>query len=109
MLLKPGFQAFGVFIPDDPCEARHPKIIFTVIPQTTEQFRRIGCSVIANHERNDPIWTAAFRGDYVVTPSHLSGDDSLEFVGRSPDQRRAAVAADPSSQADTGGSYYQGY
>ena len=56
------------------------------------------------------IWTASFRGDYVVTPNHLNGEDSLEFVGRSPEQRRAAAEAQGSSQADVGGgSYYQGY
>jgi hypothetical protein len=29
-----------------------------------------------------PIFTAALRGDYVVTPEHLSGKDKLEFRGR---------------------------
>ena len=29
-----------------------------------------------------PIFTAALRGDYVVTPAHLTGQRSLEFRGR---------------------------
>ena len=32
-----------------------------------------------------PIFNAAARGDYVVTPSHLRRQESLEFVGRSPE------------------------
>ncbi len=31
-----------------------------------------------------PIYHASVRGDYVVTPDHLKGDRSLEFVGRDP-------------------------
>jgi hypothetical protein len=30
-----------------------------------------------------PIFDASVRGDYVVTPEHLSGKRELEFVGRS--------------------------
>lgn len=33
-----------------------------------------------------PILNAAARGDYVVTPSHLRREESLEFIGRSPEQ-----------------------
>jgi hypothetical protein len=29
-----------------------------------------------------PIFTAALRGDYVVTPEHLTGERRLEFRGR---------------------------
>jgi hypothetical protein len=29
-----------------------------------------------------PIFTAALRGDYVVTPEHLTGQRRLEFIGR---------------------------
>jgi hypothetical protein len=29
-----------------------------------------------------PIFTAALRGDYVVTPQHLTGQRKLEFRGR---------------------------
>jgi hypothetical protein len=32
----------------------------------------------------DAVMTPAVRGDYVVTPSHLRGDSSLEFLGRRP-------------------------
>ena len=35
-----------------------------------------------------PIMNAAVMGDYVVTPAHLRREDSLEFVGRSPDHLR---------------------
>jgi hypothetical protein len=30
----------------------------------------------------EPIYAASLGGDYVVTPSHLEGTDSLEFTGR---------------------------
>lgn len=30
-----------------------------------------------------PIFDASVRGDYVVTPEHMSGERELEFVGRS--------------------------
>jgi hypothetical protein len=40
-----------------------------------------------------PIVDASLRGDYVITPRHLSGQDRLEFVGRSPAQRQAAAQA----------------
>ena len=29
-----------------------------------------------------PIFTAALRGDYVVTPAHLTGRRRLVFIGR---------------------------
>jgi hypothetical protein len=29
-----------------------------------------------------PIFRAALRGDYVVTPEHLTGERRLEFIGR---------------------------
>jgi len=29
-----------------------------------------------------PIFTAALRGDYVVTPEHLTGERRLAFIGR---------------------------
>lgn len=34
-----------------------------------------------------PILTSAVRGDYVVTPSHLTGRRALEFIGREPEDR----------------------
>jgi hypothetical protein len=32
-----------------------------------------------------PILEASLRGDYVITPSHLTGDRRVVFVGRSPE------------------------
>jgi hypothetical protein len=31
------------------------------------------------------VITPAVRGDYVVTPANLRGEESLEFIGREPD------------------------
>jgi hypothetical protein len=31
------------------------------------------------------VVTPAVRGDYVVTPSHLRGEEPLEFIGRNPE------------------------
>jgi len=31
-----------------------------------------------------PIFYSAVRGDYVITPAHLEGRESVEFVGRDP-------------------------
>jgi len=38
----------------------------------------------------------AVRGDYVVTPSHLKGEEPLEFVGRRPgyEHQDAAIVAE---------------
>lgn len=47
-----------------------------------------------------PIFDASVRGDYVVTPQHLSGERELEFVGRpQSDQglRSSAPAPDVSA------------
>ena len=38
----------------------------------------------------DAVITPAVRGDYVVTPSHLRGDRSLEFFGRRSGYRNEA-------------------
>lgn len=35
------------------------------------------------------ILDGAVRGDYVVTPDHLTGKDSLDFIGRSPENQAA--------------------
>ncbi len=35
-----------------------------------------------NNRVTRPIFTAALRGDYVVTPEHLTENRRLEFVGR---------------------------
>lgn len=37
-----------------------------------------------------PILNAAVRGDYVITPDHLEGRQSLQFVGRDPSQQTLA-------------------
>ncbi len=37
-----------------------------------------------------PILNAAVRGDYVITPAHLEGRKSLEFVGRDPSHQTLA-------------------
>ncbi len=37
------------------------------------------------------VVTPAVRGDYVVTPQHIRGERSLEFIGRSPDYREDTV------------------
>ena len=36
-----------------------------------------------------PVVNAALRGDYVITPDHLRGKKSLEFIGRTPGQMPA--------------------
>jgi hypothetical protein len=40
-----------------------------------------------------PVLDASVRGDYVITPKHLSGEDELEFIGRSPRNRKARQAS----------------
>jgi hypothetical protein len=42
-----------------------------------------------DHDVADPILEASVRGDYVVTPKHLTGEDDWEFIGRSPESREA--------------------
>jgi hypothetical protein len=37
------------------------------------------------------VITPAIRGDYVVTPSHLKGEETLEFIGRRPEYREDTV------------------
>jgi len=46
-----------------------------------------------------PIFDASVRGDYVVTPQHLTGEKDLEFVGRprSDQTLRNAPAPDVSA------------
>jgi hypothetical protein len=39
-----------------------------------------------------PVLDASVRGDYVITPKHLVGDEELEFIGRSPRNRKARQA-----------------
>ena len=37
------------------------------------------------------VVSPAIRGDYVITPSHIRGDRSVEFIGRRPDYREETV------------------
>jgi hypothetical protein len=45
------------------------------------------------------VWGPSVRGDYVITPDHLRGERTVEFIGREPDYRadseRLARAPDP--------------
>ena len=43
----------------------------------------------------DAVITPAVRGDYVVTPSHLRGDRSLEFFGRAETSTSCKVSLPP--------------
>ena len=38
------------------------------------------------------IMDGAVRGDYILTPDHLTGRDSIEFIGRSPENQIAHEA-----------------
>ncbi len=40
-----------------------------------------------------PIVDSSLRGDYVITPAHVRGDEELEFIGRTPAQRHARDVA----------------
>jgi hypothetical protein len=51
---------------------------------------------------SSPVFTASVRGDYVVTPDHLTGRRTLEFVGRPPAERSAPVANGSYSGANEG-------
>ena len=40
------------------------------------------------------VFTRSLRGDYVITPAILTGDDSLEFIGRDlPEEKPAPTTA----------------
>jgi hypothetical protein len=43
-----------------------------------------------------PVVDASLRGDYVITPDHLRGGRSIEFIGRSPAHRQ--MGEDPWQQ-----------
>jgi hypothetical protein len=46
----------------------------------------------------DAVITPAVRGDYVVTPAHLRGEDQLQFLGEAPRQAQAyAPPAQPTT------------
>ncbi len=50
----------------------------------------------------EPVWDASMRGDYVITPDHLRGRKSLEFIGRSPEQLRAMPPESRGERYDEG-------
>lgn len=54
------------------------------------------------------VVTPAVRGDYVVTPANLRGEDSLEFVGRAPEPTYGAsdYGSDSSSSSDSSSTDY---
>ena len=42
-----------------------------------------------------PIWNRAVRGDYVLTPHHVRGEQPIEFIGRDDVPSVAAAPPDP--------------
>ncbi len=48
-----------------------------------------------DNEVAGPILSAALRGDYVVTPEHLTGRREIEFFGRAPMRSSGRVASGP--------------
>ena len=40
------------------------------------------------------VISPAVRGDYVITPSHIRGERTLEFIGREPSYRPVDVAVE---------------
>ncbi len=50
-----------------------------------------------DREIMQPILDASLRGDYVITPRHLRGEEQIEFIGRSA-QHRALRAGDVASE-----------
>jgi hypothetical protein len=47
-----------------------------------------------DQEVMNAIITSCVRGDYVITPGHLRGEQRIEFLGRDPVYRRQEVVAD---------------
>lgn len=56
-----------------------------------------------NSEVAWPIFVNAAYGDYVVTPDHLRGQKSLEFVGREEPAATATAASDEVKPAEDHG------
>jgi hypothetical protein len=46
------------------------------------------------------VITPAVRGDYVLSPAHLRGQEPLEFFGRDPGYQPMDVAAEPRGMED---------
>jgi len=42
-----------------------------------------------DHDVAGPVLDASVRGDWVLTPRHLTGDEEIEFIGRRPADRAA--------------------
>lgn len=42
-----------------------------------------------------PIWNRAVRGDYVLTPTHVTGEQPIEFIGRDDVPSVATAPPDP--------------
>ena len=42
-----------------------------------------------------PIWNRAVRGDYVLTPRHVTGEEPIEFIGRDDVPAVASAPPDP--------------
>ncbi len=56
-----------------------------------------------DNEVSDPIFTASWLGDYVLTADHLAGKQPIEFIGRpySDHQVVGEKDAEPTSQDDS--------
>ena len=52
-----------------------------------------------------PIVDSSLRGDYVITPAHVRGEDELEFIGRTPAQRHARDVASGGTNSGAAGSW----
>ena len=46
-----------------------------------------------------PIFDRSVRGDYVLTPQHVRGEESIEFIGRDVDTSVASAPPDPAYPA----------
>jgi len=42
-----------------------------------------------DHDVAGPVLDASVRGDWILTPRHLTGDEEIEFIGRRPADRAA--------------------
>jgi hypothetical protein len=47
------------------------------------------CFTGGNGDVATAILDGAVRGDYVLTPDHLTGKEGIDFIGRSPENQRA--------------------
>lgn len=56
------------------------KLVYALLGTTTSGLAYLFTG--GDWEVAKPIYTSSFYGDYIVTPEHLTGERSLEFVGR---------------------------